>query len=189
MTEWIDEGAMVWLGEAHYDEETVLVFHQGIGTAELREGLTARHRRPFAYCPEAPPGGWGVVVHPMHDPARDDYGDIDYRGLCPPGAQLMVFVPKPCAVKGHAPKAFHYRDGEIVSCIDYEAPEETSEYWPSEMAPLIAAAGLDEEDEEYHRTLTRLIRDHLGLTEPDPAACTVDREAIAAYHHRPPGPA
>ncbi|MEU3601656.1 hypothetical protein ABZ714_23480 [Streptomyces sp. NPDC006798] len=189
MTEWIDKGAMAWLGEAPYDEETVLVFYQGIGTAEIREGLIARHRTPFAYGGDVPPGGWGVVVHPMCDPAHGGFGDIDYRGLCPPGAQLMIFVPEPCAAKAHGPQAFHYRDGEAVTCIDYEDPEGSGEYWPNEMAPLIAASGIDLEDEGYERRLTRLICDHLGLTEPDPAACTVDRDALAAYHNREPGPA
>ncbi|MFE0424065.1 hypothetical protein [Streptomyces sp. NPDC058953] len=186
MTEWIDDGVMVWLGEVPGDDETVLVFFKGVGAAAMREGLIAQHRPPFAHGEENPPGEWGAVVHHLHHPARGEFGDTDYRRLCPPGAELVVFVPNPCLAKGHGPQMYHYRDGEAVSCVDYEDPEQAGEYWPNELAPFIAAAGIDYENENYDRRLTRLICDHLGLPELERGAVAVDRDLIASYFQDTP---
>lgn len=93
---------------------------------------------------------------------RDDYDEIDYRELCSQGAELMEFVPNPCVAKAHGPKAYHYKDGQISSCIDYEDPDYVGEYWPNEMAPLITAAALDHQNETYEEQLTQLICDTWG---------------------------
>lgn len=60
--------------------------------AEAAEPATWRHPTEVsAHVPSAK-AFRGVVVHHMLNPSRDDYGDIDYRELCPQGAELMVFV-------------------------------------------------------------------------------------------------
>lgn len=122
-----------------------------------------------------------MIVHHMHNPSRDDFDPIDYRKLCPQGAELVVFEPNPCIAKAHGPKAYHYRDGQASSCIDYEDPDYVGEYWPNELAPVITAAGLDPEDWPHEEPLTRLISDHLGLPPLDRDTITVDRDLIASY--------
>ncbi len=182
MTSWIDCGVMAWMDESRYgDDETVLVYYKGTSLAAMAEGLSAQHRPPFAYGNDTAPGGWGVIVHHMFNPSRDDYDEIDYRGLCPQGAELVVFVPNPCIAKAHGPKAYHYKDGQISSCIDYEAPDHVGEYWPNKLAPLITAAGLDYQNETHEEQLTQLICDHLGLPALDRDTITVDRDLVASY--------
>ncbi|MFG3224115.1 hypothetical protein ACGF07_04930 [Kitasatospora sp. NPDC048194] len=179
MTEWIKCGVIAWLGEGHYgDDESVLVYFRGTSRASMAEGLVARHRPPLAYGNEAAPGGWGVIVHNLYNSSRNDYDDIDYRRLCPQGAELVVFVPNPCIAKAHGPKAYHYKDGRISSCIDYERPDHVGEYWPNELAPLITAAGLDHGSRDFRQQLTALICNHLGLPEMDRDTLTVDHESM-----------
>ncbi|QIQ02099.1 hypothetical protein [Streptomyces liangshanensis] len=144
----------------------------------MRDGLSAVRRPPFAGGGDVVAGEWGVVVHPMYDPARGDYDLIDHRKLCPPGAELVVFVPNPCVAKAHGPQAYHYRDGRTVSCVDYEAPAEVGAYWPNELAPVITDAGLALDNEEQ---LTRLISDHFGLPPLDRGSLAVDRDLVAAH--------
>ncbi|MGW1173299.1 hypothetical protein ACWD4P_06190 [Kitasatospora sp. NPDC002543] len=185
--DWIHQGPIHWLeGQHRGDDETVLVFFRGTTRAAVADGLTARHRPLFARGEEPAPGEWGVVVHPMFDHARDDYADVDYRGLCPEGAELVVFVPNPCSVKALGPTAYHYRDGRISSCVDYEGAEHVGERWPNALAPLVTAAGLGIGGEffeapDYEQRLTALISDHLGLPALDRAAVTVDCERMADH--------
>lgn len=50
MTSWIDCGVMAWMEEKRYwEDETVLVYFKGTSLAAMAEGLSARHRPPFAY--------------------------------------------------------------------------------------------------------------------------------------------
>lgn len=93
----------------------------------------------------------------------------------------MAFVPNPCVAKAHGPKAYHYKDGQISSCIDYEDPDYVGEHWPNKMAPLITAAGLDCQNETYQEQLTQLICDHLGLPALDRDTIMVDRDLVASY--------
>ncbi|MGX9888606.1 hypothetical protein [Streptomyces sp. NPDC002276] len=181
MTSWIRCGVLAWVDDARYrEDETVLVYFKGTSLAAMTEGLSSRQRPPFAYGNDTAPGGWGVIVHHMF--GLDDYDEIDHRELCPPGAELMVFVPNPCVAKVHGPKAYHYKDGQTSSCIDYEAPEHAGEYWPNKMAPLITAAGLDHRNGTYEEQLTQLICDHLGLPALNRDTITVDRDLVAAYY-------
>ncbi|MFE3119174.1 hypothetical protein [Streptomyces niveus] len=181
MTTWIDCGVLAWIDEKqHREDETVLVYFKGVSLASMAEGLSARNRPPFAYSNATVGDDWGVIVHHMFN--HDDYDGIDYRGLCPEGAELMVFVPNPCVAKAHGPKAYHYQDGQALSCIDYEAPDYVGEYWPNTMAPLITAAGLDHENEIYEEQLTQLICDHLGLPALDRDTITVDRDLVASCY-------
>lgn len=184
MTEWIQSGVMAWVDEdrrRYAEDETVLVFFKGVGRAAVSEGLTAQRRPPMAHGADAAPGEWSVIVHHMFNPALDDFDEIDHRQLCPDGAELMVFIPNPCVAKAHGPKAFHYKDGQTSSCIDYESPDYVGEYWPNKMAGLIAAAGIDYENENYEERLTQLICDHLGLPALNRATITVDRDLMASY--------
>ncbi|MFC9620145.1 hypothetical protein ACFTXM_09145 [Streptomyces sp. NPDC056930] len=181
MTDWIDSGVIAWMEEKRYEDETVLVYFKGVGLTYMAEGLIALHRPPFAHGSNVAPGEWGVIVHPMHNPSRDEFDPIDYRKLCPLGAELVVFEANPCIAKAHGPKAYHYRDGRASSCIDYEDPDYVGEYWPNELASLITAAGLDREDSNHEEQLTRLISDHLGLPPLDRDTITVDRNLIASY--------
>ncbi|MFJ1973799.1 hypothetical protein ACIO93_34645 [Streptomyces sp. NPDC087903] len=182
MTSWIDCGVIAWMEEGRYrEDETVLVYFKGTGLAAMAEGLSAQRRPPFAYGNDATPGDWGVIVHHMFNPSHDGYDEIDYRELCPQGAELMVFVPNPCTAKAHGPKAYHYKDGQISSCMDYEDPDYVGEYWPNKMVPLITAAGLDHQNETYEEQLTQLICDHLGLPALDRDTITVDRDLVASY--------
>ncbi|WP_330296997.1 hypothetical protein [Streptomyces sp. NBC_00503] len=181
MTGWIESGVIAWMEEKRYEDETVLVYFKGVGLTDMTDGLIAQHRPPFAHGGNVAPGEWGVIVHHMHNPSRDDFDPIDYRKLCPQGAELVVFEPNPCIAKAHGPKAYHYRDGQASSCIDYEDPDYVGEYWPNELAPVITAAGLDPEDWPHEEPLTRLISDHLGLPPLDRDTITVDRDLIASY--------
>lgn len=182
MTSWIRYGVMAWMDEDRYGEdETVLVYFKGIAPAALAEGLSAQHRPPFAYGNAPAPGDWGVIVHHMFNPARNDYEGVDYRELCPQGAELVVFVPNPSIAKGHGPHAYHYKDGQTSSCVDYEDPGYAGVYWPNKLAPLITAAGLDHRSETYEEQLTQLICDHLGLPALDRATITVDRGLMDSY--------
>lgn len=181
MTSWIGCGVMAWVDEQPYrDDETVLVYFKGTSLAAMAEGLSALRRPPFAHGTDTAPGDWGVIVHHMFN--RDDYDEIDYRELCPEGAELMVFVPNPCVAKAHGPKAYHYKDGRISSCIDYEDPEYVGEHWPNKMAPLISAAGLDGRSENREEQLTQLICDHLGLPALNRDAISVDRGLVASWY-------
>lgn len=66
---------MPWIEEAQYrDDETVLVYFRGVGLTGMTEGLIAQHRPPFAYGKDPEPGDWGVIVHHMYNPSRDDFG-------------------------------------------------------------------------------------------------------------------
>jgi hypothetical protein len=182
MTVWIKRGVMAWLEEDRYGEdETVLVYFKGTRLATMAEGLTTRHRPPFAHGNDPASGDWGVIVHHMFNPCLDDYDGIDYRELCPQGAELTVFVPNPSVAKAHGPKAYHYKDGRTSSCVDYEQPGYVGEYWPNKLAPLITAAGLDYTNETYEEQLTQLICDHLGLPALDRATITVDRDLMDSY--------
>jgi len=182
MTSWIRYGVMAWMAEDRYGEdETVLVYFRGTDRAALAEGLSAQHRPPFASGNDTAPGDWGVIVHHMFNPARNDYEGVDYRKLCPEGAELMVFVPNPSIAKGHGPHAYHYKDGQTSSCVDYEDPGYVGEFWPNKMAPLITAAGLDHRSETYEEQLTQLICDHLGLPALDRANFTVNRDLMDSY--------
>lgn len=93
----------------------------------------------------------------------------------------MVFIPNPCIAKAHGPYAYHFEDGRISSCIDYEDPDHIGEHWPNEMASVITAAALDIENDNHEEQLTRLICDHLGLPALDRNTITVDRDLIASY--------
>ncbi|WP_206308880.1 hypothetical protein [Streptomyces sp. A1136] len=117
----------------------------------------------------------------MYDPSLGDFDRIDYRTLCPPGVELVVFEPNPCVAKAHGPKAYHYRDGQAVSCVDYEAPDTVGEYWPNELAPVITAAALDYQDLDYEEQLTRLICDHLRLPALDRDHIALDHAVIAYF--------
>ncbi|MGW3099676.1 hypothetical protein ACWDCC_40260 [Streptomyces sp. NPDC001102] len=182
MTRWIKCGVMAWMEDGRYrDDETVLVYFRGTTLAAMAEGLSAQRRPPFAYGNDTTPGGWGVIVHHISNPAHEDYDGVDYRRLCPQGVELMVFVPNPCVAKAHGPKAYHYKDGRTSSCIDYEDPEHVGEYWPNKMAPLITAAGLDHQSDTYEEQLTQLICDYLGLPALDRDNITVDRDLVASY--------
>ncbi|MQY40008.1 hypothetical protein SRB17_80370 [Streptomyces sp. RB17] len=182
MTSWIECGVIAWMEDGRYrDDETVLVYFKGTSLAAMAAGLSARRRPPFAHGNDPAPGDWGVIVHHMFNPSQGDYDEIDYRGLCPQGAELMVFVPNPSIAQAHRPKAYHYKDGQISSCIDYEGPDHVGEYWPNKLAPLITAAGLDHQNETYEEQLTRLICDHLGLPALDRDTITMDRDLVASY--------
>jgi hypothetical protein len=182
MTDWIKCGVIAWLGEDRYgDDESVLVYFRGTSLASMAEGLAALHRPPLARGNDAAPGDWGVIVHNLVNASRDDYDDIDYRELCPQGAELVVFVPNPCIAKAHGPKAYHYKDGRTSSCIDYEGPAYVGEHWPNELAPLITAAGLDHESGDFEQQLTKLICDHLGLPALDRGTLTVDHDLMASH--------
>ncbi|MFG3223826.1 hypothetical protein ACGF07_03440 [Kitasatospora sp. NPDC048194] len=182
MTDWIKCGVIAWLSADGYGEdESVLVYFRGTSLASMAEGLVALHRPPLAHGNDPAPGDWGVIVHSLHNPSRDDYGGIDYRKLCPQGVELVVFVPNPCIGKSHGPKAYHYRDGRTSSCIDYEGPEYVGEYWPNELAPVIAAAGLNYTSSDFEQQLTQLLCDHLGLPALDPGSLTIDHDLVSAH--------
>ncbi|MEU7020427.1 hypothetical protein ABZ990_07175 [Streptomyces sp. NPDC046203] len=149
MTGWIKSGVIAWIDGHRREDETVLLYVKGVGLTDLAEALNARHRPAFARGGEVAPGEWGVLVHPMYNPARDDYAPVDYRELCPPGAELVVFVPNPSLAQAHGPHAYHFKDGRAVSCVDYEAPAYVGEYWPNELAPVITAAGLASGGEDF----------------------------------------
>ncbi|MFF0385629.1 hypothetical protein [Streptomyces sp. NPDC004286] len=181
MTTWIGCGVMAWIDEKRYrEDETVLIYFKGVSLASMAEDLSARNRPPFAYGNATAGDDWGVIMHHMF--SREDYDEIDYRELCPQGAELMVFVPNPCVAKAHGPKAYHYVDGQASSCIDYEAADHVGEYWPNKMAPLITAAGLDRRSKTYEEQLTQLICDHLGLPALDRDTITVDRDLVASCY-------
>ncbi|MCX3063622.1 hypothetical protein [Streptomyces beihaiensis] len=182
MTGWINGGVIAWIEGEQYEDETVLVYAKGVAQADLANGLIAQHRPPFARGGDVPPGEWGVIVHHMHDPSRDDFDEIDYHELCPPGAELVVFVPNPCIAKAHRPMAYHYKDGQALSCINYEDADHVGEYWPSELASRITAAGLDCAAADYDEQLTQLICDQLGLPALDRDTLTVDRSLIDSYY-------
>ncbi|MFJ6486718.1 MULTISPECIES: hypothetical protein [unclassified Streptomyces] len=179
MTGWIGSGVIAWLEETRFEDETVLVYFKGVSLTDMAEGLIAQHRPPFAQGSSVGLGEWGVIVHHMYN--GDDFDLIDYRKLCPAGAELVVFEPNPCIAKAHGPKAYHYRSGQVRSCIDYENPGHVGEYWPNELASLITTAGLGYEDRNYEERLTQLISDHLGLPPLDRRSITVDRNLIASY--------
>ncbi|MGW3074325.1 MULTISPECIES: hypothetical protein [unclassified Kitasatospora] len=185
--DWIHQGPIDWLRERHHGEdETVLVYFRGTTPAAVADGLIAQRRPPFARGADPAPGDWGVIVHPLFDHARDDYGVVDYRGLCPEGAELAVFVPNPCIGKAHGPEAYHFRDGRFSFSVSYENTLFTEEYLPEGLVSLVTAAGLDPRGEcsgaqDREQRLTALICDHLGLPALDRAAMAVDHELMADY--------
>ncbi|WP_424852127.1 hypothetical protein [Streptomyces sp. SAI-170] len=81
----------------------------------------------------------------------------------------------------HGPKAYHHKDGRTASCIDYEDPDYVGEHWPNAFAPLITAAELDHDRDDYEPRLTRLIGDQLGLPALNRATMVVDQDLVAAY--------
>lgn len=59
MTSWIESGVIAWMEETRYEDETVLVYFKGVSLTDMRKGLIAQHRPPFAYGSNVAPGEWG----------------------------------------------------------------------------------------------------------------------------------
>ncbi|WP_265690353.1 hypothetical protein [Streptomyces griseolus] len=167
MAGWIESGVIAWMEKKQYEDEIALGYFRGIGPAGMAEGLITQHRPPFARGDVAP-GEWGVVVHHMHNPSRDGFDPVDHRTLCPAGAELVVFESHPCVGRAHGPKAYHYRDGQVSSRIDYENPEYVGEYGPNELVSVITAAGPDHENPSHEQHLTRLICGHSEAASAGP---------------------
>ncbi|MEU9400369.1 hypothetical protein [Streptomyces sp. SID4985] len=170
MRHWID-GPLGWIhGRWMTGEETNVVFFRGTCLDSLTRGLLGQHRRPRAY---GKGDDWGVLMHDMHAwdcGATGDYAGAHYTALCPPGAELAVFITEPCLAKAHGPWFEYYRDGRLHTALTFESLGDGTGHAPDHFLPALTEARLTgpltEADERDHeeRTVAAITR-FLGLPE------------------------
>ncbi|MFD8965902.1 hypothetical protein ACFV0C_13025 [Streptomyces sp. NPDC059568] len=174
MKHWI-HGPLGWIhGQLPHDEETNVVFFRGMSLDALTRGLLGLHRRPFAYGKGA---GWGLLMHDMLSWDEGDYERTDYRKVCPPGGELVVFVTEPCSAKGHRPSFEYHRDGRLHTGFSFESLSYGVGEEPDLLLPAFTAANLvgphaeldREEDHEerygYEERIVQAITGFLSLPE------------------------
>ncbi|MEW2129100.1 hypothetical protein [Streptomyces sp. NPDC005435] len=170
MRHWMN-GPLGWIhGRPVGEEETNVVFFRGISLDTLTRGLLDQHHRPRAY---AKGDDWCVLTHdmPAWDCAdTDDHDGAHYTALCPPGAELAVFITEPCGVKAHGPTFEYYRDTRLHTALSFESPADGVGHAPDFLLPALTEAGLtgplSEADRHDHeeRTVEAITR-FLGLPE------------------------
>ncbi|WP_018547752.1 hypothetical protein [Streptomyces sp. LaPpAH-108] len=172
MSHWIN-GPLGWIhGRRPGDEETNVVFFRGTSLDTLTCGLLAQHRRPRAY---AKGDDWCVLMHDMHawdSAATGDYEGAHYAALCPPGAELAVFITEPCLAKAHGPCFEYYRDTRLHTCFSFESPTDAAGPAPDHFLPALTEAHLTdpltETDElDHEERLVDALTRFLGLPELD----------------------
>ncbi|MGW5100834.1 hypothetical protein [Streptomyces sp. NPDC004100] len=165
MRHWI-AGPLGWThGRRLGDEETNVVFFRGTTLDALTRGLLDRHRRPRAY---AKGDDWGVLMHDMlaWDCAdTGDYEGADYAALCPPGAELAVFVTEPCVAKAHGPFFAYYRDGSLHTAFSFESPTDGVGPAPDHFLPAVTEVEEDEDGDDREERLVAAITRFLDLPE------------------------
>lgn len=91
-----------WIHGSFPDHEVNVVFARGVPLDAVTRGLRDRLREPLA---AGQANGWAWAVHDMHNWEAEDYDDVDYGGMCPDGAEIVVFVTEPCSAKGFLPRS------------------------------------------------------------------------------------
>ncbi|MEV5988002.1 hypothetical protein AB0L85_23785 [Streptomyces sp. NPDC052051] len=119
------------------DHEVNVVLARGTDLDALTAGLRTARREPLETGESA---GWVWAVHDRL--VAPDYDEMDYRPLCPPGAELVVFVTEPCSAKAHAPWFDYYRDGNLVLGFSFEDLGQRIGADPDYLSPELLDAGL-----------------------------------------------
>ncbi|WP_330240010.1 hypothetical protein [Streptomyces sp. NBC_00525] len=136
---WIDSTCeFMW-------HETNLVFARGISLDALVSGLRELAREPLA---SGEADGWAWAVHDMVNAEAEDYDDVDYRRICPPGAEVVVLVTEPCSVKAHPPTFTLLRDGVCTIHFSFEDLEQRVGTSPDYLSAELLAANLIGPDSE-----------------------------------------
>ncbi|TXR96120.1 hypothetical protein EAO73_31730 [Streptomyces sp. col6] len=138
---------MTWIHDAYGlpGHEVNLVFARGTSLAALTAGLRELNREPLA---EGEEGGWAWVVHDMVNDELEDYENVDYTRVCPPGAEVAVLVTEPCSAKAHAPDFTYLRDGKWTLHFSFEDLEQRVGDNPDYMSAELLAANLIGPDAE-----------------------------------------
>ncbi|THA32165.1 hypothetical protein E6R18_14810 [Streptomyces sp. A1277] len=127
------------LHDAFPGHEVNLVFARGLSLSALTAGLRGLDREPLA---EGEAGGWAWAVHDMVNVEIEDWDDIDYRRVCPQGAEVVVFVTEPCSAKAHGPGFDYLRDGKWTLSFSFEDLTQRMGDNPDYMSQELLAAKL-----------------------------------------------
>lgn len=169
-----------WIQGPYGGLDVNLVFARGMTLGALAEGLRGVMREPLA---SGEAGGWAWVVHEMLNAEAEDFEPVNYSGLCPGGAEIVVFVTEPCSPKGFPPAFEYHRDGRTVLWFSFEDLGQRVGDNPDYLSAELLAAGLigpdavcahedepghdcydhDQDDEER---LVRTLADFFALPSP-----------------------
>ncbi|MCX4533563.1 hypothetical protein OHA79_26230 [Streptomyces sp. NBC_00841] len=128
-----------WIQGSFPGHEVNVVFARGVPLDVLTQGLRGLLREPLAY---GEAGGWAWAVHPMLNWEVEDYDPVNYRELCPDGAEIVVFVTEPCSAKAFPPAFEYYRDGRTILCFSFEDPQQRVGENPDYLSAELLAAQL-----------------------------------------------
>ncbi|MFB6818998.1 hypothetical protein ACFCV8_31115 [Streptomyces sp. NPDC056347] len=138
-----------WMHGDFPGHEVNIVLARGLPLGALTEGLRELRREPLAQGgPGETPGGWAWAVHDMANEELEDYDGVDYRRVCPQGAELVVFETEPCSAKAHGPHFDYYRDGRLVLGFSFEDVGQRVGENPDFLSAELLAAGLIGPDAE-----------------------------------------
>ncbi|MET7921739.1 hypothetical protein ABZU45_39300 [Streptomyces avermitilis] len=169
-----------WIQASFPGHEVNVVFARGIALDALTRGLRDRRREPLVY---GEANGWAWAVHDMHNWDAEDYDDVDYNGMCPKSAEIVVFVTEPCSAKAFPPAFEYHRDGRTILCFSFEDIQQRVGENPDHLSPELLAANLigptaecgqqgddghDCFDHHYddHERLVTVIADYFALPSP-----------------------
>lgn len=179
-----------WMHDSFPGHEVNLVFARGLPADALTTGLREVDREPLAH---GEAGGWTWAVHDMMNDEIGDYDEVDYRRVCPPGAEVVVFVTEPCSAKAHGPHFAYYRDGGTTLFFSFEDLQQRLGDNPDYLSAELLAARLIGPDAEcrayetdpghdcfghHHEDEDRLVRtiaDFFALPSPPLAVGAVAR--------------
>ncbi|MEU9733332.1 hypothetical protein [Streptomyces sp. NPDC048002] len=169
-----------WTHAPYPHHEVNVVHARGTSLDALTTGLRSLGREPLD---RGEADDWAWVVHEMLDAELQDFDPVDYRQVCPEGAELVVIVTEPCSPKGFPPEFEYYRAGRLVLRFNFEDPRTRAGDDPDHLSPELLAARLigpdaecPLEDDERHacwehadtdrERLMRTIADHFRLPSP-----------------------
>lgn len=127
------------LHDALPGHEVNLVFARGLSLSALTSGLRELNREPLA---EGEADGWVWAVHDMVNHELEDWENVDYRRVCPQGAEVVVFVTEPCSAKAHGPSFDYLRDGAYTLSFSFEDLSSRVGENPDYMSAELLAANL-----------------------------------------------
>ncbi|MFD7402804.1 hypothetical protein ACFV7R_09065 [Streptomyces sp. NPDC059866] len=87
-----------WTQDSYGHHEVNVVFARGTSLDALTGGLRELVRDPLDH---GEGNGWIWAVHDMLNADIEDYDPVDYRRVCPDGAELVV--TEPCSPKASRP--------------------------------------------------------------------------------------
>ncbi|WP_329124807.1 hypothetical protein [Streptomyces sp. NBC_01353] len=107
----------------------------------------------------------------MHNWDAEDYDNVDYRGLCPEDAEIVVFETEPCSAKAFPPAFGYYRNGRTILWFNFESlHQHRAGENPDYLSPELLAANLigptaecGKQDDDSHDCFDHHYEDHERL--------------------------